>query len=334
MTIRNICVYGAGALGGAFAATIANTIGDQVKVTVVARGAQLAAIKNNGLTIEKAGVETFKARVDATDDPFELPPQDLVITGLKGHQLADAAKGIAALLHEKTRVINILNGIPWWYFHGDKQSRFAERQLPELDPDGQLWSLVGPQRVIGCVAYQGAEVIEPGTTRLSGNGRFFLGEPSGDMSADLNAISALLTSAGLNILPTPRIRDEIWLKLTNNAAFNPISALTRSRMDAIMANPHTAAQVRNVMGETKSVGEAFGATFEKSLDELVDRPGGYDPVRTSMLQDCLAGKQLEIMPLTGMVVTLGKLAGVPTPICETILALTLQLDQANRDGQG
>jgi 2-dehydropantoate 2-reductase len=334
MTFRNICVYGAGALGGNFAAMIAKNLGDAVKVTVIARGAQLAAIKAKGLTIEKAGVETFTASVDATDDPFSLPPQDLVITGLKGHQLADAAKGIAALLHEKTRVINILNGIPWWYFHGDNNSRFADLQLPELDPEGELWSLVGPQRVIGCVAYQGAEVVEPGTTRLSGNGRFFLGEPSGELSDDLNDISDLLTSAGFTIFPTARIRDEIWLKLTSNAAFNPISALTRSRMDAIMVNPHTAAQVRNVMGETKNVGEAFGATFEKSLDELVGRPGGYDPVRTSMLQDFLAGKQLEVMPLTGMVVTLGKLAGVPTPTCETILALTLQLDQENRNGQG
>jgi 2-dehydropantoate 2-reductase len=334
MTIRNICVYGAGALGGAFAATIASTLGDQVKVTVIARGAQLAAIKDKGLTIEKAGVETFTARVEATDDPFTLPPQDLVITGLKGHQLSDAAAGIAHLLHNDTRVINILNGIPWWYFHRDQQSRFAELQLPELDADGRLWNQVGPNRVIGCVAYQGAEVVQPGTTRLSGNGRFFLGEPSGEISADLNAIAALLTSAGFNILPTAKIRDEIWLKLTNNASFNPISALTRSRMDAIMANPHTAAQVRNVMGETMRVGQAFGATFASDLDGLVNRPGGYDPVRTSMLQDYLAGKQLEIMPLTGMVVKLGKLAEVPTPTCETILALTLQLDQANRDGQG
>lgn len=330
MALKNICIYGAGALGGNFAATIASGLGDQVKVTVIARGAQLAAIRNKGLTVVKAGRADIVARVDATDDPYHVPPQDLVITGLKGHQLADAAEGIAALMKDGTRVINILNGIPWWYFHRDCESGFAERQLPELDPDGRLWSKIGPQRVIGCVAYQGAEVVEPGTTKLSGDGRFFLGEPSGEMSVDLENISALLQSCGFSISPTPRIRDEIWLKLANNAAFNPISALTRSRMDAIMANPQMALQVRNVMGETKAVGEALGAIYSKDLDTLVNRPGGYGPVRTSMLQDFLAGKQLEIMPLTGMVVALGKLAGVPTPTCETVLALTIQLDRENR----
>lgn len=330
MTIRNICIYGAGALGGTFATKIANGLGEQANVSIVARGAHLAAIRDKGLTVEQGGdAAPLHARVTATSDPSELPKQDLIITGLKGHQLGDAAEGLASLLKERTRVIMILNGIPWWYFHRDSGSGHAERQLPELDPEGKLWRLVGPERVIGCVAYQGAEVTEPGTIRLNGDGRFFLGEPSGELSPDLVSISGLLGRAGLNIIPTQRIRDEIWTKLMGNAAYNPISALTRGRMNSIMENAALVAQVGKVMAETKAVGEALGAVFSRSLEEQLGRSGGFGPVRTSMLQDLLAGKALEIVPLTGMVVALGKLAGVPTPTCETVLALTLQLDREN-----
>lgn len=329
MTIKNICIYGAGALGGAFAARIARGLGSEVHVSVVARGAHLAAIRDQGLTIVKSGHDPVHARVTATNDPAELPKQDLVITGLKGHQLADAAEGLAGLLKDDTRVINILNGIPWWYFHRDEKSGHAERQLPDVDPEGKLWSLIGPERVIGCVAYQGAEVIEPGTVQLNGDGRFHLGEPSGEMSADLAAITELLTRAGITILPTDRIRDALWTKLMGNAAYNPISALTRARMDNMMANPAVAEQVAKVMAETKAVGEALGAVFKEDVNAQVNRAGGFGPVRTSMLQDLLGGKPLEIVPLTGMVVTLGKLAGVPTPTCETVLALTVQLDREN-----
>jgi 2-dehydropantoate 2-reductase len=330
MTIRNICIYGAGALGGTFATKFANGLGEQANVSIVARGAHLAAIRDKGLTVEQGGdAAPLHARVTATSDPSELPKQDLIVTGLKGHQLGDAAEGLASLLKERTRVIMILNGIPWWYFHRDSGSGHAERQLPELDPEGKLWRLVGPERVIGCVAYQGAEVTEPGTIRLNGDGRFFLGEPSGELSPDLASISELLGRAGLNIIPTQRIRDEIWTKLMGNAAYNPISALTRGRMNSIMENAALVAQVGKVMAETRAVGEALGAVFSRSLEEQLGRSGGFGPVRTSMLQDLLAGKALEIVPLTGMVVALGKLAGVPTPTCETVLALTLQLDHEN-----
>jgi 2-dehydropantoate 2-reductase len=331
MVIRNICVYGAGALGGAFAAKIAAGMGSEANVSVIARGAHLAAIREQGLHVVYSdnSLPPLSAKVTATDDPFDLPAQDLVITGLKGHQLAGAAEGLAHLLKEGTRVVMILNGVPWWYFHQDTESGFAERQLPELDPQEKLWTLVGPDRVIGCVAYQGAEVVEPGKISLSNNGRFFLGEPSGQMSGDLDAIAALLRRAELEIIATNRIRDEIWTKLRGNAAFNPISALTRALMVDVMADPSLARMVGQVMNEAQSVGQSLGCRFAVTADEHLAKTQSYGPVRTSMLQDLLAGKPLEIVPLTGMVVALGQLTQVPTPVCDTVLALTMQLDREN-----
>jgi len=330
MSFKSICVYGAGALGGAIAAKLA-AAGSDVTISAVARGAHLKSIRENGLKLFEAGAEKpIKVEITATDDPTSLPKQDLIITGLKGHQLGDAAEGIASLLKDGTRVMMILNGIPWWYFHRDSQSPHAELQFEELDPAGRLWRLIGPERVIGCVAMQGAEVVNPGEIQLSNNGRYILGEPSGEMSDDLEGIKALLTGAGLNISTTPRIRDDIWNKLTGNAAFNPLSALTRALMTDIMADPALYDMVGKIMNEVRAVGTALGAKFSITIEERLEQSRHIGPVRTSMLQDLLAGKALEIVPLSGMVVALGRLASVPTPVSETVLALTSQLDIENR----
>ncbi len=330
MSFKSICVYGAGALGGAIAAKLAST-DSGVTVSAVARGAHLKSIRENGLRLFEAGSETpITVQITVTDDPSTLPPQDLIITGLKGHQLGDAAEGIAMLLKQGTRVMMILNGIPWWYFHRDSQSPHAELQFEELDPAGRLWRLIGPERVIGCVAMQGAEVVRPGEIQLSNNGRYILGEPSGEMSADLEGIKSLLTGAGLNVSTTPRIRDDIWNKLTGNAAFNPLSALTRALMTDIMADPALYGMVGKIMNEVRAVGTALGATFSITIEERLEQSRHIGAVRTSMLQDLLAGKALEIVPLSGMVVSLGRLAAVPTPVSEVVLALTSQLDIENR----
>ncbi|MGG6897940.1 ketopantoate reductase family protein [Rhizobium sp. BR 315] len=326
---KNICIYGAGALGGAIAAKLASSSG-QAQISVVARGAHLEAIRSGGIRLWEADADQpLVAQMTATDDAGELPPQDLIITGLKGHQLAAAVPGIAKLLHAGTRVVMILNGVPWWYFHRDRQSGHAEHQMEELDPNGDLWRLIGPERVIGCVAYQGAEVVGPGEVRLANNGHFILGEPSGETTADIEAIAAVLQRAGVKISISERIRDDIWSKLMGNAAFNPISALTRALMSDIMNDPALSAMVGQVMSEVKAVAEALGSHLALSVEERLDRSRQIGSVRTSMLQDLLAGKALEITPLVGVVVSLGKLTGVATPVSATILALVTQLDRNN-----
>ncbi|MBD9445840.1 MULTISPECIES: 2-dehydropantoate 2-reductase [Rhizobium] len=330
MSFRNICIFGAGALGGAIAAKLASSIGAEATVSVVARGAHLDAIRRDGLRLMEADVEApLTINLTATDNPRELPPQDLLITGLKGHQLSAAAEGIGLLLKDGTRVMMILNGIPWWYFHRDQDSGHAELQFDELDEGGKLWRLVGPERVIGCVAHQGAEVSKPGEIRLSNKGHFILGEPSGDISNDLRNVEALLQRADIGVKLSSRIRDDIWSKLMGNASFNPISALTRSLMSNLMADAAITDQIGKVMKEVKAVGEALGANVGMSVEQRLEQARQIGPVRTSMLQDLLAGKSLETTPLVGMVVSLGRLTATPTPVSETILALVSQLDREN-----
>ncbi len=327
---KAICIFGAGAIGGALAARLATAQAlSGATISVVARGAHLQAIRDGGIHLWAAdSTEPLVGKVHATDTPADLGKQDLVVVTLKGHQLAAAADDIADLLKPGGRVVMIQNGIPWWYFHGDTASGLEGKRLDALDPDGRIWEAIGPERVIGGVIYQGAQMSEPGHIRLSGFGLLHIGEPTGALSDDLWEITALLQASGWTVKPTDRIRDEIWLKLQGNAAFNPISALTRTTVAAMLSDAGLLDLTRRVMTEVRDVAEALGCRISLTIDERLDHSRALGAARTSMLQDVEQGRRLEVTPLTRAVSLLGNLAGVPTPANDIILALVSELDRA------
>lgn len=326
---RNICIFGAGAIGGALAARLATSpLLEGATITAIARGAHLTAIRKNGLHLhERDKSEPLIARFAATDKAGELEPQDLVIVTLKGHQLTSASEDIARLLKPDGRVVMIQNGIPWWYFHGDTASGLEGRQVEALDPGGLGWKRIGPERVIGGVIYQGAQMLEPGHIRLTSGGLLHLGEPSGTMSAELVAIAGLLQASGWTIKTTDRIRDEIWLKFLGNAAFNPISALTRGRISEIMDGP-AVDLVKQVMTEVHAVARRLGCQVSETVEEKMEHGRGLGNAKTSMLQDLEQGRPMEITPLTRAITLLGRMAGVPTPANDILLSLILPLDES------
>ncbi len=326
---RNICVFGAGAIGGALAARLATSpMLEVATITAIARGAHLKAIRDNGLHLHEPGKsEPLVAKFAATDNAGDLGPQDLVIVTLKGHQLTSASEDIARLLKPDGRVVMIQNGIPWWYFHGDKTNGLKGRQVEALDPDGLVWKRIGPERVIGGVIYQGAQMLEPGHIRLTSGGLLHLGEPSGTMSAELAAIAGLLHASGWTIKTTDRIRDEIWLKFLGNAAFNPISALTRGRITEIMDGP-AVDLVKQVMTEVHAVAERLGCHVSETVEQKMEHGRGLGNAKTSMLQDLEQGRPMEITPLTRAITLLGRMADVPTPANDILLSLISQLDES------
>jgi len=318
-----ICVFGAGAIGSVVAARLGAAAargrgGDAI--SVVARGAQLEAIAERGLRLVDSEGTDITVALRASDDPAALGPQDLVIAALKGHQMPAAAPAIAALLGPKTRVVMVLNGVPWWYFHGVEGAN-RDRRLPLLDPDGALWDRIGPARVIGCVAYCSATVEAPGLVRQTGGRYFALGEPSGAMTEDLARAVRLFDAAGLGAAATARIRDEIWAKLLYNAALNPLSALTGGTAREMANDARVAEVARRVMTEVRAVGTALGARIDADVDRLIEDAKGMGAVKSSMLQDLERGRPLEVDGILGAVASLGRVAGVPTPTLETVLAV-------------
>ena len=181
-----ICIFGAGAIGGYLGAKLAAS---GVDVSLVARGPHLAAIRENGLKLIEDGRETCH-RIRATEDPAELGPQDYVVVTLKAHSVPPIVGRMAPLLGPASTVVSGVNGVPWWYFHKIGGPLEGTR-LASVDPGDAQWNGIGPDRVLGCVVYPAAEVIEPGTVRHIEGNRFSLGEPDGSKSERALALSAV-----------------------------------------------------------------------------------------------------------------------------------------------
>jgi 2-dehydropantoate 2-reductase len=311
-----IAVFGAGAIGGYLAVKLHQA---GAEVSVIARGPHLAAIRENGLSLESEGTTTT-VNLFCTDEPQTAGPQDYVFVTLKATGLAPAATQIASLMGPDTALVTGINGIPYWYFYGI-DSPWRDRPIESVDPGGKLWDVLPPRQAIGCIVYPAAEVVRPGHIEHTYGNRFTLGEPDGSKSSRVEALSQMLAKAGLKAPVRKNIRDEIWVKLWGNLAFNPMSALTSSTLDRLAFTPDLRATARAMMVEAAQVAEALGIRFPIDVEKRIDGAGEVGAHKTSMLQDLERGRPMEIDALLGAVVELGELTGHETPLCRAVLAL-------------
>ena len=321
-----VCIYGAGAIGGFLAAGLAGV--DTVELTLVARGAHLAAMRAHGLRLKRGDGSDVVVKVRASDDAADFATQDVVFNCLKSHQAWQAAEALAPLLGEDTAVVTCQNGVPWWYFY-KLAGPFEDHVLDAVDRDRRQWRAIGPARAIGCSVYPATTVSAPGVITHTYGDRFALGEPDGTRSARVERIAALLEAAGFAAPVLDDIRSEIWLKLWGNLCFNPISALTRASLDVVATDPGTRALARAMMEEGRRIGESLGAHFRVDVDRRIDGAARVGAHRTSMLQDLEAGKAMEIDALVAAVQEMGRMVGVATPNLDAVLALVRQLGRVH-----
>jgi len=319
-----IAIIGAGSIGGYLAARL--QLSGQ-PVTVIARGANLAAIRANGLKLLLPdGTEETAIPDLATDDLAAAGPHDVVILGVKGQQLPALAPTLGPLLGPETAVVPAQNGIPWWYFQRCG-GPFEGRRLESVDPGGAISEHIGPERVIGCVTYQAAELTEPGVVRFIEGNRFTLGEPDGEKTERVTALAQALTRAGLKV-PVPRdIRTEIWVKLLGNMTFNPISALTRATLGQIIGFEPTRDLVAATMAEAKEVASRLGIRIRITSEQRIQGAAQMGSHKTSTLQDIESGRTTEVEGLVGAVAELGRLVKFPTPRIDTLYACLKLLEQ-------
>jgi 2-dehydropantoate 2-reductase len=301
-------VVGAGAIGAYVGASIARAGRD---VTLIARGAHCAAMRENGVAVRSERGD-FQVRCTATDDPDATGPFDCVIVALKANQIAAMLPSIARMCHERTRIIAMQNGIPWWYFqrHGGPLEGLA---LQSVDPGGQLAAAFDPDRVVGCVIYCSTELEGPGVVRHIEGTRYALGRPDGTVDGPLEEISAAMIAGGLKAPIEQDLRAQIWVKLLGNAALNPISALTRGTLGAMLRDPAVEALVREIMEECAAIAHALGIVLPVSIDKRIDGARRVGEHKSSMLQDVERGRSLELDCMTGAIVELGEILRIPTP---------------------
>ncbi|MDB5043937.1 MAG: oxidoreductase [Candidatus Eremiobacteraeota bacterium] len=322
-SVERYAVVGAGAIGAYVGASIARGGGD---VTLIARGAHLAAMRENGVEVRSERGD-FTVRVAATEDARAEGPFDCVIVALKANQLAPLLPMVAPLCDDRTRIVAMQNGIPWWYFqrHGGAHEGLT---LESVDPRGALASAFHPDRVVGCVIYSSTEIEAPGVIRHIEGTRYALGRPDGAVDDELLQISAAFVAGGLKAPIDPDLRAQIWVKLLGNAALNPISALTRTTLATMLRDPAIESLVRRIMEECAAIASALGVALPVSIEQRIDGARRVGEHKTSMLQDVERGRTLELDCITGAVVELGALLGVPTPATSHVHALTRLLDTA------
>jgi 2-dehydropantoate 2-reductase len=318
-----VCVVGAGAIGGMMAAKLANS-GHQL--SIIARGAHLEAIRKNGLKYIEKDQELVITDLFATAEMSEVTDQDLILLGVKAHQIEPIADKLQAMLADDGVIVTLQNGIPWWYFQklpGDYENNIVHT----VDPHGAIAAAIDPDRIIGCIAYPAATIDAPGVIRHIEGNRYPVGELDGSQSERVQAICDAFIAAGFKSFVLPDIRSEIWLKLWGNLSFNPISALTHSTLEDICKFPQTRALAAQMMTEAQQVAEKLGASFRVSLERRIEGAENVGKHKTSMLQDLEVGKALEIEGMLGVVIELGEQTGVPTPAMNTVYALVSLLNK-------
>jgi 2-dehydropantoate 2-reductase len=266
------------------------------------------------------GSEQVARDVKATDDYTVAGPQDMVILGMKTHQVPDVAHNVPRLFGPDTVVVPMQNGIPYWYFHrhgGDLQGRIVH----SVDPHGTVATHIPGERVIGCVVYPASELIAPGVIQHVEGDRFPVGEPDGSTSERVTRVSECLTRAGFKSPILADIRSEIWLKLWGNLTFNPISALARATLVDICQYPLSRELATAMMTEAQAIANKLGISFRVPMEKRIAGAEKVGRHKTSMLQDIEANRAPEIDALVGSVVELGRLTGTATPHIDAVYAL-------------
>ncbi|MEU4093375.1 2-dehydropantoate 2-reductase [Streptomyces sp. NPDC026673] len=312
-----IAVLGAGAIGAYVGAALHRGGAD---VHLIARGEHLQAIRAHGVRVNSPRGD-FVARPHATDDPKEIGPVDYVFLGLKAHSYPTSGSLISPLLGERTAVVAGQNGIPWWYFH-KLTGPYEGRRIEAVDPDGATSEVLPPERAIGCVVYPATVIEAPGVIRHLEGTRFSIGEPGGGVSDRCTALSEAMIAGGLKCPVEPNLRDDIWIKLMGNVAFNPISALTRATMVDICRHPPTRRLVTHLMEETLDIAARVGSTPDISIEKRLRGAEGVGHHKTSMLQDLEAGKQLELDAIVTAVVEMADISGADAPHLRAVHAAT------------
>src|SRR3989442_1210184 len=318
-----ICVYGAGAVGGLMAAWLARSGHD---VSVVARGAQLEAIRRSGLRVRSnSAVDSFPIKADS--DPRQLGPQDYVLVTVKAQSLTDVAETIGPMLGAETSVVTAMNGVPWWFFDRLRFGNGKER-LESLDPGGKLARAMPTDRLVGCVIHLAASTPEPGLISHNMGRKLILGEPGGKNTARTKRIADALKEAGFDIIVTDAIEKEFWVKLLGNVSFNPVSALTVSTADRLIQDRQVQDYMIHIIREGLTIGRAVGVDAHIDPEARIDMARALGKFKTSMLQDLEAGKSLEIDGLLAGTLEIARKAGVKAPYTESLFGLIKARAQA------
>lgn len=312
-----IAVIGAGAIGGHFAARLAEA---GHSVTVLDRGATLDAIQKHGLRYASGAEPQRSIAVRAAASPLEMESPGLVVLALKSHVLPTVVPTLSPLLQGGATVLPIGNGLPWWYFLVPGKPLSGLR-LRRVDPEGAIERTIDMQQVLGGSVMASCHCPEPGSVVHSSGGRVSIGEPAGGNSARAQHWAGVLADAGLGAVVSDDIRSELWLKLLGNACANPLSLLTGVTTDRMLDDGPMRQLFERMMNECITLGRSLGLTIQTDAAQRMAQTRKLGAIKTSMLQDLEAGRSVELDAILGAALESASALQQQVPQLESAFAL-------------
>ena len=318
-------IFGAGAIGGVLASRLA---GAGHEVHLIARGANLEALRSRGLVVRSEVFGESLQRLPATGSPADVGPADYVILAVKAASLPAVARRVGPLRGRGTTFVSLQNGLPWWYFEGVEGE---DGPIEAVDPGGFISRHIPPSGTLGAIAYISSSMPAPGVVEHTTGARLPLGEPSGGRSRRCLDLATALRSGGIKSPVRGNIRHELWVKLMGNAAFNPLSALTRTTLAELTASQHGVRLIGSIMDEVREVAAAVGVHIALSNERRIAGARAVGHHKTSMLQDLEQGREHELDALLGAVIELADRLHVRVPtIAATDAATRVAFEQSRR----
>lgn len=317
-------IVGAGAIGGWLADGL-----DRAgwRVSLVARGGTLTALRANGLRVEREGES--RTSHPASGAPADLGVHDYVFLTVKAQGLSSLAPPLTPLLGEGTVVISGTNGVPWWFFQ-DFAGPLENHSLASVDPGDAQARTFPRKHVVGSVVHATVRVTGPAQVQVVAADRLILGEPDGSISQRVLDLAQALRAGGIPSETSECIRLDVWTKLWGNMNMNPLSALTRSGTATMLADPDVHELCLRMMEEMQQCGQRLNLHLPMTALERTAITRRLGDFQTSMLADREAGHDLEYAPQLGAVVEIADRLGVPVPFCRSILGLIRLLSRAQR----
>jgi 2-dehydropantoate 2-reductase len=296
----NICIVGAGAIGGWVAAKLALA------------GETVMGLTSSG-PLDR--IELTQAGATHTAELSRFTgPADLLVVAVKATSLAAAAEASRLLIGAGTVIVPMLNGVPWWFVEG--------ADLHSVDPDGTIAAALPFERIVGCVVHASCRREGPGSVIVNHADKLLIGEPDGNSSERSARLFGTLDRAGLRPDLTGNVRRAIWYKLWGNATINPMSAVTRASCDRILADAECRAWMLEGMAELAAIGAAVGCPISESGEDRMAVTARLGAFKTSMLQDVEAGRPIELEALLGAPREIARVHGIPAPALDRLYGVT------------
>ena len=305
-----ILVMGTGGVGGYYGGLLAQQ-GNEV--TFIARGAHLYAIRHEGLKVNSIHGDFHIFPANATDEPINVGPVDLILFCVKTYNTDEAAQAIRPAVGHHTVVMSLQNGV---------------------DAAERIGKVIGAEHVIGGVTWLSSAVEGPGVIRqISQFRRIVLGELGGGPSERIQSIFEVLNQTGITVEISENIQKVLWTKLVFITAVSSIGSLTRLPMGDYRSVPETRNLLSSIMQEVESVARAQGVSLDEDVvQKWLDFIDNAAPsIKPSMQLDVEAGHRTELESMIGVVGRKGRERDVPTPLIDVVYGSLLPIELKARN---